>query len=85
MYKAIEICKPGTRFDEIGATIEDYAHENGYAVNHEFGGHGVGHQLHMAPLVHHYREKSSSTEEMRPGMAFTIEPILMMSGRYSYI
>lgn len=60
MYAAIDICKPGTRFNEIGATIEDYAHDHGYAVNHEFGGHGIAHELHLAPLVHHYREKHSS-------------------------
>jgi len=33
MYKAIEICKPGVKFSQIGAEIEDYAHDHGYAVN----------------------------------------------------
>lgn len=85
MYAAIEICRPGRRYDEIGATIEDYAHGHGYAVNREFGGHGIAHELHLPPLVHHYRERHSSTAEMVPGMAFTIEPILMLSHKYGYI
>lgn len=85
MFTAIEICRPGRRFDEIGAIIEDYAHGHGYAVNREFGGHGIAHELHLPPLVHHYREKDSSKAEMKPGMAFTIEPILMLSGRFGYI
>ena len=56
MFKAIEICKPGVKFSQIGAEIEDYAFDHGYAVNKEFGGHGIAHELHLAPLVHHYRE-----------------------------
>ena len=85
MYKAIGLCRPGARFSEIGATIEDYAHEHGYSVNQEFGGHGIAHELHLAPLVHHYRTPSQRDEEMKPGMAFTIEPILMMDKQFQYI
>ena len=85
MYKAIHICKPGTRFTEIGETIEDYAHDHGYFVNREFGGHGIAHELHLAPLVHHYRTASQNNSIMRPGMAFTIEPILMKYERYQYV
>lgn len=85
MFKAIEICKPGAKFSQIGAEIEDYAHDKGFAVNHEFGGHGIAHELHLPPLVHHYRENNGTRAEMRPGMAFTIEPILMLSGKYGYV
>jgi len=42
MFMAIEHCKPGVKFNKIGEVIEDYAHEHGYAVNREFGGHGIG-------------------------------------------
>ena len=42
MYKAIEICKPGNNFGQIGETIEEYAKAHGYKVNQEFGGHGIG-------------------------------------------
>jgi len=85
MYKAIEMCGPGVKFSQIGATIEDYAHDHGYSVNREFGGHGVAHELHLPPLVHHYRESRSTKAEMLPGMAFTIEPILMLNDKYSYV
>ena len=78
MFLAISKCKPGTNFREIGKTIEEFAHSKGYTVNREFGGHGVGHELHLAPLVHHYKTNDQRSEEMLPGMAFTIEPILMI-------
>ena len=82
MFAAIDICKPGTRFHKIGETIEEYANEHGYFVNREFGGHGISHDLHMPPLVYHYKTRNSCKEEMLPGMAFTIEPILMMHDKF---
>ena len=57
MYLAIEKCKPGASFKVIGETIEEYAKSKGLFVNREFGGHGVGAHLHMAPLVHHYKTR----------------------------
>lgn len=82
MYIAISECKPGTKFNRIGDLITDYAEAHGYFVNEEFGGHGIAHHLHMAPLVHHNKNPNACKEEMRPGMAFTIEPILMMHGKF---
>lgn len=84
MYAAINECKPGMRFDRIADIITDYAESHGYFVNEEFGGHGIAHDMHMPPLVHHNRASQASKAEMRPGMAFTIEPILMMRKNFFY-
>lgn len=54
-------------------------------MNKEFGGHGIAHELHLSPLVYHYKTKQSTSAEMLPGMAFTIEPILMLNEDYSYV
>ena len=51
-------------------------------MNRDFGGHGIAHEMHMPPLVHHWKSTHSSKREMLPGMAFTIEPILMLSDDY---
>ncbi|CDW77276.1 methionine aminopeptidase [Stylonychia lemnae] len=85
MYAAIEIVKPGATFDQIGKTIEEYADKYGYAVNAEFGGHGIAHHMHMPPMVYHNKTRSSSKQVMKPGMAFTIEPILMMKKNFNYV
>ena len=84
MFVAIEHCKPGVKFSKIGEVIEDYAQGHGYKVNEEFGGHGIGQELHMAPLVHHQKTPAACTAEMRPGMAFTIEPILHIQPSVHY-
>ena len=84
MFIAIDQCKPGVPFSKIGETIQDYANAHNFFVNEEFGGHGIAHHLHMPPLVHHLRTPTARKEEMRPGMAFTIEPILMMHSSVDY-
>ena len=38
----------------------------------------------MPPLIYHHKTKESTKKEMLPGMAFTIEPILMMKPQFQY-
>lgn len=60
MYSAIDIVKPGTPFAKVGETIQEYAHGHGFAVNEDFGGHGIAHHMHMAPMVYHHKTHSST-------------------------
>ena len=46
---AISEVAPGKRFGDVGATIQELAEHHGYGVVREFGGHGVGHELHEEP------------------------------------
>ena len=64
----------------IGRTIETVAAEYGFNVVHEFCGHGTGKYLHMLPFVLHYTNHDAIP--LRPGMVFTIEPILVEHGRH---
>ncbi len=68
-------CYPGSRFGNIGYEISEYAHEKGYSVVYEFCGHGVGLQFHEDPEVSHIAHKNTG-KRMRPGMIFTIEPMI---------
>lgn len=77
-FKGIEMCRPGLRFNEIGPVIEDYAAKYGYYINEQFEGHGIAHDIHLPPVVHGHRSPYASKAEMKPGMAFTIEPIVML-------
>jgi methionyl aminopeptidase len=53
LYDAIAICKPGVLFNQVGKVIEKVAGQNGLDVCEHFTGHGVGHLLHMPPMVYH--------------------------------
>ncbi len=71
----IEQAKPGARLGDIGAAIQRHAEANRYGVVREFCGHGVGRLFHDAPEVVH-AGKAGTGPELRPGMFFTIEPMI---------
>lgn len=71
----IEQAQPGNHLGDIGAAIQEYAEAQGYGVVREYGGHGVGRSLHEDPFVTHIGKRGAGAE-IRPGMVFTIEPML---------
>ena len=81
MMAAINVCRPGARMGDIGAIIEEMAHDHGYSVVHEYCGHGIGREFHEEPQVLHYGKKGTGIE-MKPGMTFTIEPMINLGKRY---
>jgi methionyl aminopeptidase len=77
MLKAIDICKPGVLIREVGNTIEKHCTEQNCAVVRTYVGHGINTLFHGAPNVPHYA-KSKAIGEMKPGMCFTIEPMVTL-------
>ena len=71
----VEQARPGARLGDIGAAIQRHAERNRYGVVREFCGHGVGRLFHDAPEVVH-AARAGSGPELRPGMFFTIEPMI---------
>ena len=68
-------CKPGARFRDLGEAIQTHANGAGYGVVKDFCGHGIGALFHCAPNVPHYA-KNKAVGTMKPGMTFTIEPMV---------
>ena len=62
-----------------GKAIDIVAANHGFKIIHEFCGHGTGELLHMPPFVRHFT--NNFKVEMKPGMIFTIEPILVEGSR----
>ncbi|MGL1931695.1 MAG: type I methionyl aminopeptidase [Desulfotalea sp.] len=71
----IEQVAPKRRFGNIGFVIAKHAKANGFSVVYQFCGHGVGVEFHEEPQVHHSSPKKSGMR-MKPGMIFTIEPMI---------
>ncbi|NEG96692.1 type I methionyl aminopeptidase [Bifidobacterium primatium] len=65
--------KAGNRLGDISAAIGDIARSQGYTVNLEFGGHGVGHIMHGDPHVPN-DGKAHHGYKLRPGLVIAIEP-----------
>ncbi len=75
----IDVAQPGGYLNDIGKAIQDYADTQGVTVVHEWGGHGIGRSLHESPSVSHVRQPDRGLR-LRPGMTFTIEPMINAGG-----
>ncbi|MGE5386052.1 MAG: type I methionyl aminopeptidase [Betaproteobacteria bacterium] len=75
MWLGIATVKAGSHLGDIGAAIQEYAEKSGYSVVREFCGHGVGRKFHEEPQVLHYGKRNTGAE-LKPGMIFTIEPMI---------
>jgi methionyl aminopeptidase len=77
LLHGIEQARPGKRLGDIGAAIQEHAESNGFSVVREYTGHGVGRKLHEDPTVLHHGAWNTGPL-LRPGMVFTIEPMINM-------
>jgi methionyl aminopeptidase len=92
LSRAINAVKPGRQVNVIGRVIESYAKRFGYGVVRDYTGHGVHTAFHSGLVIPHYDEPAYDTV-IRPGMTFTIEPMITLvlatgtcgrtAGRYS--
>lgn len=81
MWRAIRIVRPGTRLGDIGHVIQAFVEEQNFSVVREYCGHGIGRIYHEDPQVLHYGEPGTGFE-LRPGMTFTIEPMVNAGKRH---
>jgi methionyl aminopeptidase len=75
LWVGIRAAQNGNHLHDIGMDIENYASSQGVTVVREWGGHGVGKSLHEPPSVSHVRLPGRGLK-LRPGMTFTIEPMI---------
>jgi methionyl aminopeptidase len=77
LWHGIGAVKPGRPLSDIGRAIEQHAKKHHLGVVRAFIGHGIGEQFHTDIQVLHYYDERASTV-MRPGMVFTIEPMITL-------
>jgi methionyl aminopeptidase len=77
LVRAINAVKPGRQVNVIGRVIESYAKRFGYGVVRDYTGHGVHTSFHSGLVIPHYDEPAYDTE-IKPGMTFTIEPMITL-------
>ena len=75
LWVGIEAVQLGGRVGDIGAAIQEYAEGEGFSVVRDFVGHGVHRIFHAEPQIPHYGVRGKG-KKIRPGMVFTIEPML---------
>ncbi|WP_181788561.1 type I methionyl aminopeptidase [Streptomyces phytophilus] len=82
LNRAIKAVRPGRQVNVIGRVIQSYAKRFGYGVVRDFTGHGVNTAFHSGLIIPHF-DDPRATAVMRPGMTFTIEPMLTL-GTYEH-
>ena len=81
LWLGIDTAKPGNTIGDIGHVIQTYAEARGFSIVREFCGHGIGEHYHEAPQVVHYGQPGAGVV-IKPGMVFTIEPMLNAGKRH---
>jgi len=71
----IEQARPGNFLGDVSHAIQTHAERHRYGVVRDFCGHGLGRMFHDAPEVVHVGRPRTGPE-LRPGMFFTIEPMI---------
>ena len=81
MYLGIAQIAPGVPLNRIGKAIQGHTEALGFSVVREFCGHGIGRAFHEDPQVLHYYDSTVDTV-IRPGMTFTVEPMINAGKRH---
>ncbi len=75
IYAGMEAARAGNTTGDIGAAIQAHAEANRTSVVRDFVGHGVGQLFHDEPNIMHFGVPGTGVE-LKPGMIFTIEPMI---------
>ncbi len=75
LVRGVAAVKPGHTTGHIGQAIQRYVESERFSVVRDFCGHGLGDVFHCPPNILHYG-KNGDGIELKPGMIFTIEPMV---------
>jgi methionyl aminopeptidase len=73
----------GAKIGDISAAIAAVGRADGYGINTDFGGHGVGHAMHEAPSVPN-EGRAGRGMKLQPGLVIAIEPWFLGGGQDAY-
>jgi methionyl aminopeptidase len=79
LYAAIDVIRPGGRLSDIGHAIESVAGEAGLGVIRQYGGHGIGRNMHEEPFIQNWGPPGRGLE-LRPGLTIAVEPMFTLGG-----
>lgn len=77
LYTAIEAIKPGLRFKELSAVLQESITGAGFIPLRDFCGHGIGKKPHDEPNIPNYVDgKVNQGPKIKNGMVFCLEPMV---------
>lgn len=77
LYRGISKAVPGNTISDISRVIQKIAEDEGFNVVRDFGGHGIGRDLHEDPFIPNYiDEERNSNYLLKAGIVIAIEPMV---------
>jgi methionyl aminopeptidase len=77
-FEAFKACKPGAHLYEISMAIDRVAKSYGYSLCKEYGGHGLGKEMHEDPFIPNYYSPALGLGPiLKEGMCIAIEPMVL--------
>jgi methionyl aminopeptidase len=79
MWAGINAVKEGVALNDVSTAIDSFTRSQPrrYGIVRDYGGHGIGSAMHMAPMVFNYPVRGEQTV-LTTGMAIAIEPMLTL-------
>jgi methionyl aminopeptidase len=77
LYLAVDAAMSGNRLGAIGHAVESHAQRGGRGVVRNYGGHGIGRQMHEDPHVPNIGRPDRGVV-LRTGLTLAIEPMLTL-------
>lgn len=85
MWRGIAAGKLGAHLSNIGHAIEEYIKSQGkYGILQEYGGHGIGTEMHQEPHVLNFGKRGFGPE-LTPGLALAIEPMITRGSAKTHV
>lgn len=73
LFAGLEHMKSNDRLENVAGAIEDVAKKYNLGIVRQYGGHGVGREMHEDPFVFNYRTNNKLI--LQKGMTIAIEPM----------
>jgi len=81
LWRGLAAGQVGARLSDISHTIEAYINAQGrYGIVEGYGGHGIGTEMHMDPLVPNHG-LAGHGPVLEPGMCFAVEPMVNLGSK----
>ena len=84
MVRGIRAVRPGVTLGDVGHAVASHARAHRYSIVEEYCGHGIGSDFHEEPQVLHHGRPGKGVV-LRPGMTFTIEPMVNQGRRHARV
>jgi methionyl aminopeptidase len=83
MWRGFAAARLGGRVSDIGHAIESYVRSQGdYGIVEEYGGHGIGTEMHQEPHVLNYGRPGRGPR-LQKGLVLAVEPMLTLGTRFT--